>query len=464
MSDTTLTLSKLLSGSVIGNAAQEAADVAKFPAETAHLMALCHASWAVGSRYRVSFYDGGSIPTNLFYMAEARSGEGKSRVMKMLSRGFGDAIEEERINRHKKRKELLDKFNENTEGKPEKASRHEKDALESDLLKHHAVSQGASDITGAAFDNMLKEQQGWFVLKTTEQGLIDSLFLGAHTDGQTNIDPILNAFDGEMMDTQRITREGFHGIPHGGIGLISQDGLIEKILGASGNRGLTQRFFMVIEPTMMGRRTFSRYSKKTDALDKFNGLCKHVTEDGIKTVGVMSYDNLFTLKISDEGWDYIYEYKNKIEPLLGPGGRYEPAILSSMWSKIELFTMKVASTLHVIEEMNSEEKEIEAVTVASAIAIVNCMFKGVSDIAERKGIVGVSIEERAALEYMESKGRIKGLDIQAIKNTLTRRKVFAEYQDNKSKRVEDVIHALCEKGKLSFQVIDGTKYYRFVKF
>lgn len=456
-------LSDLLFNTVIGNAAVEVSGVASFPMETTHLMALCHASWAVGMNYRICFYDGDSIPVNLFYMAEARSGEGKSRAMRMLSSGISKAIEEEKLNRLKKRSEVLNRFAENNNGKPDNAPAAEREMMERELIKNHDISHKVTDINSASFDAMLKDQQGWFVLKTTEQGLIDGLFLGNHTDGNTNIDPILNAFDGEYTETRRITRQGFSGTPHGGIGVVSQSGLIEKMLDVSGNRGLTQRFFMMLEPTLMGTRVFKRHEVKTKSLDQFNGICNRIAKNAIEDVKVFEYNNLSEMKIGDSGWDIIYKFKNEIEHHLGPGGKYEPAILSSMWSKIEIFVMKVAATLYIMNFKN-EKEEIDDETVTQALLIVGCLFNGVSNIAERKGIVGCDVEERAVLEFLEEKSKLRGLDAQRIKNTLSRRKVFSEYQDNKSKRVGEVVDALVKKGKVFKQNIDGNDFFRFVKF
>lgn len=456
-------LSSLLAQNIIGKAAQEVAAVAKFPVETCHLMALCHASWAVGMNYSVKFFDGDAIPCELFFMAEARSGEGKSRAMKMLTRGMSSAIENEKASRMKSRNEILNKFAANNEGKPEKASHHEKEMLESDLLKNHDVSHKVSDLNSASFDAMLRDQQGWFVLKTTEQGLIDGLFLGSHTDGNVNIDPILNAFDGEYTETRRISRQGFSGIPHGGIGIVSQNGLIEKMLDVSGNRGLTQRFFMILEPTMMGRRKFSLRDSKTKHLDQYNNICKGIVENAFNDVKIMQFSNLQPLSLSKAGWEVIYEFKNTIERHLGPGGRYEPAILSSMWSKIEIFVMKTAATLWIIDH-KPPQQEIDDVYVRDALMIVDCLFTGVSNIAESKGIVGISVEERAILDYLSDKTRFKGLDQQAIKNALSRRKVFSEYADNKSARVMEVTEQLVKQGKVQKQNIDGTDFYKFYRF
>lgn len=458
-----LTLSALLAQNTIGKAAQEVATVAKFPLETCHLMALCHASWAVGMNYSVKFFDGDAIPTNLFYMAEARSGEGKSRAMKMLTRGMAQAIENEKATRAKKRNEILSKFSENNDGKPEKASHQEREILESDLLKKHDVSHKVSDINSASFDAMLKDQQGWFTLKTTEQGLIDGLFLGSHTDGNVNLDPILNAFDGEYTETRRISRQGFSGTPHGGIGIVSQNGLIEKMLDVSGNRGLTQRFFMVLEPTMMGRRNFTLHENNTPNLDEFNNICRAIVENAFREVEVLQFQNLKPLSLCREGWQRIYEYKNIIEPHLGPGGKYEPAILSSMWSKVEIFIMKTAATLWIMDSQH-EDKPVSLEFVEEAIVLVDCLFTGVSNIAESKGIVGVSVEERSILDYLSERTKFKGLDAQAIKNAQTRKKVFQEYADNRSKRVMQVLEELVKKGKVQKQNIDGTDYYKFYRF
>lgn len=458
-----LKLSSLMAQNLIGKAATEAAEKTSFPIETCHLMALCHASWAVGMHYKIAYYDGESIPVNLFYMAEARSGEGKNRTMKLLSKGLVSALENERASRAKRRNDLLNAFADNNEGKPEKASRIERELHEQDLAKSHDLTHAVSDLNGASFDAMLRDQHGWFMLKTTEQGLIDGLLMGSHTDGSVNIDPILNAFDGEYTETRRISRQGFSGIPHGGIGIISQSGLIEKMLEVSGNRGLTQRFFMVLEPSMMGRRVFSRKTKATKNLDTFNAICEQVAKDGFESVKVYDFKNLQTLHISDEGWDYLYEVIQDIEVLLGPGGKYEPEILSSMWSKLKNFVMKVSATLHIMNYGN-EKKPIPVDVVREAVSYVVCLFTGVSDIAEKKGIVGISVEERVILDYMAEKGRIRPMDERAIKNALSRRKVFAEYADNKSRRVMEVVEQLVKSGKIMKQNIDGSDWYKFVRY
>lgn len=456
-------LSDVLSRSIIGKAATEAADVAKFPIETSNLMALCAASWCAGIGYKVAFYDGDSIPVNLFFIAEARSGEGKSRALKMLTKGMTKTIEEIADKRKLTRSKLMDDFVSNNDGKAEKASYTEKEMLDRELARNHALSHTVSDMTGAAFDNMLRDQRGWFVLKTTEQGLIDSLFMGSHTDGNANLDPFLNAFDGEYTETRRVGREGFSGTPHGGIGVVSQSGSIEKMLELSGNRGLTQRFLMMLEPTKMGTRVFSRYTKELKHLPRFNGICGGIVRNSISDVEILDFKNLKTLNIDDGAWDLIYDFKNTVEPSLGPGGKYEPAILSSMWSKFEIFCMKISATLHVIYG-NTEKEKISEETMIDAITIANILLSGVSEIAESKGIVGGGMEKRGVLEYLKEKSRMHGIDGQAIKNTLSRRKIFAEYQENKSKRVMEVVEMLVKEGKVSKQNVDGNDFYKFIKY
>ena len=456
-------LSDVLSRSIIGKAATEAAEMAMFPLETSNLMALCAASWCVGVGYKVSFYDGDSIPVNLFFIAEARSGEGKSRALKLLTKGMTKSIEEIAEKRKLTRSRLMDDFVANNDNKPEKASHTEKEMLNKELAKNHPLSHTVSDMTGAAFDNMLRDQRGWFVLKTTEQGLIDSLFMGSHTDGNANLDPFLNAFDGEYTETRRVGREGFSGTPHGGIGVISQSGSIEKMLELSGNRGLTQRFLMMLEPTKMGTRKFGRYTRELKHLPRFNGVCGGIVKGAINDIETLEFNNLKTLKIEDGAWDLIYDFKNTIEPSLGPGGKYEPAILSSMWSKFEIFCMKISATLHVIYG-NTDKENISEETMVDAITIAAIMLSGVSEIAESKGIVGGGMEKRGVLEYLKDKSRIHGVDGQAIKNTLSRRKIFAEYQENKSKRVMEVVEMLVKDGKVSKQVIDGNDFYKFIKY
>lgn len=456
-------LSDVLSRNLIGKAANEYAEAALFPKEISNLMALCSASWCAGLGYKVAFYDGGTIPVNLFFLAEARSGEGKSRALNAFTSGLAKAIEDISEKRKATRNKLLDDFVSNNDGKAEKASYTEKEMLDKELVKNHALSHTVSDMTGAAFDNMLREQRGWFVLKTTEQGLVDSLFMGSHTDGNANLDPFLNAFDGGYTETRRVGREGFSGIPHGGIGVLSQSGSIEKMLELSGNRGLTQRFLILLDPSMMGTRKFSRRTDELKILPRFNAVCEGIVRSAISDIEVLDFKNLKILNIDDGAWDLIYDFKNAIEPSLGVGGKYEPAILSSMWSKFEIFCMKISATLHVIYG-NTDKENISEETMVDAITIAAIMLSGVSEIAESKGIVGGGMEKRGVLEYLKDKSRIHGVDGQAIKNTLSRRKIFAEYQENKSKRVMEVVEMLVKDGKVSKQVIDGNDFYKFIKY
>ena len=453
-------LSDRLAQTIIGQAANEMAKYTNFQQEGANLVALCVASWSVGVGYVTAYEDGNTLPMELYFMAEGRSGEGKSRAMNLISKGFTTALDIESEKRKKMRAELLHQHAENTEGKAH-VSLSEQTLLEQDLIKNHPLSHNVSDATVAAMDDMLKEQQGWFVLKSSEQGLIDGLLFG--NNGENNIDFMLNGFDGESSETRRLSRVGFSGRPHGGIGVFSQEGTIEKIIQASGNRGLTQRFLMLSEPSVMGSRVFGSKKEIPKELGLFNSKCQEIVTESLSNNAVLNIENLRVIQLDDDSWSHIFDFKNEIEPMLGSGGRYEPAILSSMWSKIEMFIMKVASTLHIFSGKSHMEKVCLDTTLDASL-IVQTLFIGVTEIASAKGVVGLDIEERAILEYLEEKGRIRGVDIVKIKNTMSRRKVFEEYQGGKSKRVADVLQGLANSGKVRMDNINGTEFYKFVKF
>ncbi len=111
--------------------------------------------------------------------------------------------------------------------------------------------------TPEGLEKSLYFSKGFFSAISSEKGLFNSLFGKSYGNGENNNDIVLNGFNGDYVATSRATREGYVGHVSGGIVCFAQAGSVETVLEASNGSGLSERFFMIVEPHNLGIRDFT---------------------------------------------------------------------------------------------------------------------------------------------------------------------------------------------------------------
>lgn len=436
-------ISPLLVGTCIGDAASQVARNRQFPIETAHLAALCVASQAASVAYCVEV-NGKRMPIGLYCLGEQPPGSAKTSAVEDLQSGIMDAVAE--VNN--KRKEILKRIAESERDNKGKLNQQEIE----DMEKNHIIKAPMTDVTAESIDKNLTQSKGWFMLASTEKALIGSLIAGNYSDGKSNKDILLKGFNGEWHASDRVTRNGFYGRPHGSMLAISQEGTIDEVLKSSSGSGLCERFLMILEGNMMGFRDPYMYGGDTGKIRHFNNLTKSLFLD----VTDMDIDNMKSVKISKEAHKMVIDQMADIEPSLADGEKYSTTMFRGIWSKMHTQMFKMAATIHLMEG-KTDSQEINEEVMMLSIAVVKQILRGMIELCEVKGISGKNVELAALEDYMERNAKgLSGKTLRQIKDSLGRQEVFKQHGKSKMNKIEMAVNTLCSNGVIEKR-INGTR-------
>lgn len=443
-------ISPLLHGTIIGECAEEAAVNRQFPIETAHMMALATASHAAGMSYCVAYPNGKRLPIGIYALGEQPPGTSKTSVMEYFLDGIYDALKDINESRIKIRKEILS------------SKEDKKGALtpfeEEELARNFIIQPPITDATPEALDKILTGQHGFFIANSTEQGLANSLIGGMYSEKGNNFDVLLKGFNAEWHSSSRVTRDGFSGKPHGGVLCISQDGLIETVLSNSHSTGLCERFFLILEGNMFGKRDHSKAGGKELKRVLFCNATKQICMT-MKDNQSTDIDELKCLTIDPKAWQMIINQKQDIEKSLSDNEKYDASMFRGMWSKMDIQIMKVAATLHLYSGKDASKK-ISKSDIQVAIAVVKELLRGVVSICEQKGFIGKTVEEEEVEEYMSKNGRM-GKSENEILKAVAKRKSFRQYGSNARPRAKEAFLSLVNRGVITGIHTGQTVRYRY---
>jgi hypothetical protein len=475
MSDTnpSSTISPFLSNHVIGQCASELASIIKFPEQTANFAALIVASHAVGSVYSVCYPDGDIQPVPLYGIAEQPPGTSKSRIVNMLYRGYIEQAttlnKHIQIERDTVKKSIAMKAKQGQDIPENEACLLEK------LID---IPRCTTDATPQSLEKVMDRYKGFFIVAGTEQNLTKTLLGGLYSDGVT-VDGIINsAFNGEYSSSERASndRVTFQGRPFGGIFCLSQEGTIQTVLNSAGSSGLTERFLMLREDDLLGKRgkfpgmsnsdladilsckkmppaDMIKKSVKTHKMDAYNRYSKRMsllaTErselDNAELVGLKK------LKFTPEAWAMIEAGKEVFERNIGAQA-VRNSFIASMSSKIDILTMKAAATIHVMNSGNaSQVGDINREAVFSAFFVINELFDGVKSIAGGNKLYGDEAEDEFVVEYLLSCRKPQTME--EIKRNVPRRKdspfKFYTKRGQAKEKIDETVHRLSDSGKIN---------------
>jgi hypothetical protein len=467
------TISPFLSSHVIGQCAKELSDAIKFPVQTANLATLVAASHAVGSVYSVCYPDGDVQPVPLYAIAEQPPGTGKSRLVNMLYRGY---IEQgTMLNKNiQAERELVKKSIAMKSKQGQEIPENEQMLLD----KLCEIPRCTTDATPQSLEKVMNRQKGFFIVAGTEQNLTKTLLGGLYSDGVT-VDGIINsAFNGEYSSSERASadRVTFQGRPFGGIFCLSQEGTIQTVLNSAGSSGLTERFLMLREDDLLGKRskfpdlTSSQLSdilsmkdvapagmvKRAVKKHKMDAYNRYSNRMRLLAIERSELDNaelagLKQLRFKPEAWAMIEAGKEVFERSIN-GESVRNSFIASMNSKIDILTMKVAATIHVMNTGNAAQVgDIDREAVFSAFFVVNELFDGVKSIAGGNKLYGDEAEDEFVIEYLISCR--KAQTIEEIKRNVPRRKdspfKFYTRRGESKAKIDECIARLEEAGKVT---------------
>jgi hypothetical protein len=469
------TISTFLGDSIIGMAAKELSEFHQFPMQTAMLSALTIASHAVGSAYSVGVPNRQSMPIPLFAISEQPSNSAKTGLVEDLYSGYVDKAAELNI-------EITKEISAHKKSIAEKMKSGSDIGLEREqemLSELSLIPIGISDATPEGLERSIVDTNGFFITYSTEQGLSKTLLGGMYSEGNKKDDLLLKGFNGEAHSVSRANadRVTFTGRPYGGVFELSQQGTIERIMKSAGSTGIAERFLILSENDMLGKRTYIKASE--DEIDKmlsgegkiskailssskpmprnaFNQFRAQMSKFPYvrKSLRDKSLRGLNRLEINGSAHVLLLAAKQKIEYWID-AQQYRNEYLASMMGKIDLQMMKVAATLHCmnwdIDTHGPIGKEISEETVRQAFFIVFELFRGVKNIANGQNLYGDEAEDAFVYDYLSSQKQRLTMD--KICQNLVRRKEnpfrFYKKRGEAREKIKESVQRLASDGKIA---------------
>ncbi len=436
-------------GDILTEVAKQIAGVIQFPVNTAFSHTLGCVASAMTKAFSIE-YGFDTIPCNLYIITAQPPSTGKSGVNGKLYgpifRAYEKLNEETEVERMQLRKEIarlekeLDKENSN-EGPIDEVA--DKILEKRDRLKEIPEWEGTlTDATIEAAEMVAGEQDGMFSIISAEAESINVVAGAVYGDDKggkkANQGLLLSAWDGEYVNTKRVGRKGYRGEVRATISVIAQDDSIDTILaaGASG-RGLTERFLLLYEKSMLGKRdVFKKYSFDKSLYNRYESMIENIIrEDDVKLHFDANADNL------------IKSYLAKIEPELGDDGLYSNALLTGFMGKADKHIRKLASVLHVAEfwqDGGSRSNAIGEDCTIWAIGIFEEFAKTFISTSDNLGYVGSKSELnkiRQVVSELAERGKFK-ITVSAMRDRIKNVKPFKGSRNLTKKLKEEVLPIL----------------------
>jgi len=231
----------------------------------------------------------------------------------------------------------------------------------------------ASDVTPEAIARLLAEQDGRLGVFSAEGGELTAIVGGRYSkDGTSNLEILLKAHAGDAIRVDRANREREPIIldnPALTLALCVQPSVFESAWQHREfrERGLLARMLCVLPANPLGTRdvdappvphtTLKGYEEAVLAL-----LDMPNTED--------QYGNPAALTLTDEARALLRDFMRRLEPDLGPGGRYEST--SGWHGKLAGAVARIAGGLHLAHsplEGGALQEPISADTMRAALAL-----------------------------------------------------------------------------------------------
>lgn len=442
---------------VVGKLSRSIADSIQFPASSAYMHFLGCMSAAMLGRFYVEYHNS-KQPTGLYVVTSQPPSTGKSAINDCAIAPMVAEVDLMNENRKRERKKIMAKLSAlGKEMKLEKSPSEmaslyeEKDELEEKLLKMCDITFPVSDTTpeGLARINF---RQGDFAVISDEATAINSLLGLTYGDGskKTNSELVLKAWDRNRVSIARANAENnMSFIASGAISVIAQDETINSIMlaGARGV-GVSERFLLVREQTFLGSRTFC----DDDGNSLFQPVDKSLIAQYHRLVHEVMNEVEVTLTVSNNAMKYLNKSRQQVENELGDGGKFSHTMLRGAIGKMDKQVIRIASVIHTIRNWFNENgsapkfKEIEADTMAEAVAIYNELSKTYLSSANSAGFAGDGAEMYKLIEVGVSMAKKnKGVvGVRALYESCRKVKPF-DGQAGVMKRMTDFIMPELEK-------------------
>lgn len=397
---------------VIGKLAQRVAHCLEMPLASVFVIMLAGASAACATNYRTRFNSGSPVALGIYAVAEQPPSTSKNLVLSYAMNAYQSALGGHNAEIYKE--------NEDGAKKP-----------------YSFVVE--SDATSAAMDKQLANcQSGRFVIASAEQEAFSTLFPSESVSYLSSIGLVLNGWGGEYYSSLRSGRQSYSGDVWGTVITFAQNGSIAKVLNASSGRGLSERFLLVAEESMLGKRTLDRgYVSKADKVDFETSVQSCISRYLAKKhehIRIGKLDLLDVITPTSTGYELIQNKRREIEPLLGELHAKGENVYLGWLGKLETHVLKIASVIHIFgqEHQTPIDSPIAATIpdqlIEQVITLVLSLGEHVRHVIQENGQSGEKAEVEAIIDILSEKKLKKTPLTQKAK----RRKPFKTHDDRAS--------------------------------
>lgn len=391
---------------VLANMVQSISKSVQFPFNTAFLHGLGCLSSAMVHNFRYDYY-GNLKPVNLYTAAAQPPSTGKSQVNSALVDPINEAYEDRESKHKKERKKIERKIEELNESLKKASNDNEIDSLENDLFAEHQeldkfplYGSAVTDPTPEALEAHLGKYDKTFRLISDEATGLNTLLGLSYGDGKgkTSSEVILKSYDEEYMGSCRVGRDGFSGKPKGVVAVLAQDEVIDSLLhiGMMRSNGINERFLILKEDSMIGKRDFSKYHQigKSEK-EAYRTLCFNLV-----------HAHKTTLELSKESFKRMLEFRQLEEQGISDEGKYSHPVLRGTIGKMDKQIIKIACVLHAAKEWSSDGQKTTIIpeeTIMDAYCVFQELLKTYIAATDALGFVGEMSEVAYMYEHMKKK-------------------------------------------------------------
>lgn len=419
----------LIVNDTLGAYAKAVADSIKFPPATAYTFGLA----AVASAMQLNFfyrYFGNEKPVTLYVIASQPPGTGKSGVKDSFCTPIKAAYDEINVSNHIERQMLESKLKDEQK-EVEKASGSDNELrarltkieeIKAKIAETPIYQYAYQDVTAEALEASALKQRGIFNVISDEATAVSALLGTMYGDGKANNGMLLKGWDGELVETGRISREGGVGTVRGVFAILAQDeairGMIEN--GLRGN-GALERFLMVREKPTLGTRNHAIYTPVPYEL-------KQLYEETV--TNLVRQQNPVCFELSKEAQEFIAYLKNDYEPHLADGGKYSHALLRGAIGKLDKNVIKIACILHGFENWKpggKRSKVVQLEQVMQAHHVYKQLIQAYETTAQSQGYMGAQTEMSKVIDAIQRQIERKktSIPLRNLRDLLKSHPVFA---------------------------------------
>lgn len=328
------------------------------PNDLGSLSALSILSIISTNRFKIKVKHSWSESLNLYVMATMESGGGKSRTLKNYRKPLDDYEAEEQealkieLANQEERLKALYKRRDHLSGeyakKAEETSMKEIQALTAEIIelekdKIESPRFFTSDITAEKLGMLLKEQAEKMAIMTAEGGGVIKNIAGKYSsNGTSDIELYLSAYDGEKINIDRVGRESIQlNEPYLNMCLFVQENIIQSLNRDFMEQGFVQRFIFSLPPSNVGYRNLS---------DETEYITEEVRTSYFKAIKRLLnlFGELTTLEFTEEANELKKQIIDENEARLREDGELRESDPLKNWgSRLNQKVFKIAGLLHV---------------------------------------------------------------------------------------------------------------------